>query len=202
MAAQDSLAAASRGQVKFLWRPPWLWVRSFAPSAKRRSPIAIARSTARFAKGRPTSGCAQMDCIIVPIAGRPATSRSQIPVATETKRIRLQIDPDPRLAAAAGGAARYLGDAAGLENPGLSQLQAATVAACKEAFRQIHAIQQHLDVTLTRFADRIEVALCHEGGDAASRQAPEGIDSIQFEKQGNCAVTRLTKYLTPSVPRA
>jgi hypothetical protein len=128
--------------------------------------------------------------------------RSQILVGTETKCIRLQIDPDPRLAAAAGGAARYLGDAAGLENPGLSQLQAATVAACNEAFRQIHAIQRHLDVTLTRFADRIEVAVCHEGGDATSQQAPEGIDRVQFERQGNCAVTRLTKYLTPSVPRA
>ena len=143
-----------------------------------------------------------MDCTIVPIAGRPATSRSRIPVATETKRIRLKIDADPRLAAAAGGAARYFGDAAGLENPGPSQLQAATVAACNEAFQQIHAIQQHLEVTLTRFADRIEVALCHEGGNAGSQQAPEGIDKVQFEKQGNCAVTRLTKYLTPSVPRA
>ncbi len=127
--------------------------------------------------------------------------RSQISVATETKRIRLQIDPDPRLAAAAGGAARYLGDAAGLESSGLSQLQAATVAACNAAFRQIHPMQNHLDVTLTRFADRIEVALCHEGGDAASQQAPEGIDSVDFEKRGNCTVTRLTKYLTPSVPR-
>lgn len=148
------------------------------------------------------SACARMDCIIAPIAGRPATLRSQILVGTETKRIRLQIDPDPRLAAAAGGAVRYLGRAAGLEDPGLSQLQAATVAACKEGFRQIHAIQQHLDVTLTRFGDRIEVALCLEGGNRASQQAPEGIDSVQFERQGNCGVTRLTKYLTPSVPRA
>jgi hypothetical protein len=143
-----------------------------------------------------------MDFTIVPIAGRPATLRSQTPVGTETKRICLQIDPDPRLAAAAGGAARYLGDAAGLENPGLAQLQAATVAACNEAFRQIHGNHQHLEVTLTRFADRIEVALSREGGEAASQQAPEGIDKVQFEKQGNCAVTRLTKYLTPSVPRA
>jgi hypothetical protein len=127
--------------------------------------------------------------------------RSQIPVGTEINRIRLQIDPDPRLAAAAGGAARYLGDAAGLENPGLLQLQAATVAACNETFRQIHAIQQHLDVTLTRFADRIEVALCQPGGNTVSQKAPEGIDSVQFEKQGNCAIIRLTKYLTPSVPR-
>jgi hypothetical protein len=123
-------------------------------------------------------------------------------VGTETKCLRLQIDPDPRLAAAAGGAVRYLGEMAGLENPGLAQLQAATVAACHEAFRQIHGNHQHLDVTLTRFADRIEVALSPEGGDSSGRQAPEGIDSVQFEKQGSCGVTRLTKYLTPSVPRA
>jgi hypothetical protein len=201
MTTHGNLAGASLGQVKFLWRLPWLSVRSSVPNAKRRSPTASARSTARFARDSTTSGCAPMDCIIVPIAGRPATSRSQIPVAIEIKRIYLHVDPDPRLAAAAGGAARYLGDAAGLENPGLSQLQAATVAACNEAFRQFHAIQQHLDVTLTRFADRIEVALCHEGGNAMSQQAPEGIDSIQFEKRGNCAVIRLTKYLTRSVPR-
>jgi hypothetical protein len=123
-------------------------------------------------------------------------------VVTEPKRIRLQIDADPRLAAAAGGAARYLGDLAGLESPGPSQLQAATVAACNEVFRQIHAIQKHVDVTVTRFADRVEVALCLEGGGAASQQTPEGIDKVQFEKQGNCAITRLTKYLAPSVPRA
>jgi hypothetical protein len=142
-----------------------------------------------------------MDCTIALLAGKPATSRSRIPVGTETKRIHLQIDPDPRLAAAAGGAAHYLGDAAGLENPGLFQLEAATVAACIEAFRQIHAAECHLDVTLKRFADRIEVALCLEGGNVASGKAPEGIDSVQFEKQGKCAVTRLTKYLTPSVRR-
>ena len=142
-----------------------------------------------------------MDCTIAPIAGKPATSHSQTPVGTETKRIRLQIDPDPRLAAAAGGAARYLGDAAGLEDPDLSRLQAATVAACNEVFRQIHGNDQHLDVTLTRFADRIEVALAREGGEAYRQQAPEGIDRVRFEKQGSCVVTRLTKYLTPSVPR-
>ena len=201
MARHASLAAASRGQVKFLRRLPCLSVRFYAPSATGWSPIASATSTARFARGSTTSGCARMDCTIAPIAGKPATSRSRTPVGTETKRIRLQIDPDPRLAAAAGGAARYLGDAAGLENPGLSQLEAATVAACNEVFRQIHAAERHLDVTLKRFADRIEVALCLEGGNAASGKALEGIDSVQFEKQGNCAVTRLTKYLTPSIRR-
>ena len=42
-------------------------------------------------------------------------------VATEAKRIQLQIDADPRLAAAAGGAAHYLGAAAGLEEASLDQ---------------------------------------------------------------------------------
>ena len=202
MAWYVSLAAASRGQVKFLRRLPCLSVRFYARSATGWSPIASARSTARFARGSITSGYARMDCTIALIAGKLATLRSRIPVGNETKRIRLQIDPDPRLAAAAGGAARYLGDAAGLENPGLSQLEAATVAVCNEVFRQIHTAERHLDVTLKRFVDRIEVAVSLEGGSAASRQAPEGIDSVQFEMQGNCAVTRLTKYLTPFVPRA
>jgi hypothetical protein len=134
-------------------------------------------------------------------------------VATEAKRIQLQIDADPRLAAAAGGAAHYLGVAAGLEDASLDQLQSAIVAACREEFRKLDAAHPHLEVTLTRFIDRIEVALAHEAeGSPASINAAagsaaqlgdnsscacrlEGIDRVQFETHDGCAVTRLTKFL-------
>lgn len=91
----------------------------------------------------------------------------------------MQIDADARLAAAAGGAARYLADAAGLQDEAISQLQSATVAACQEAFKHLTPEHPRLEVILTRFADRIEVALAQEG----DTEPP---------------VPRLTKYLTPA----
>ena len=132
------------------------------------------------------------------------------PVATEFKSICLQIDADARLAAAAGGAARYFGDLAGLENDAIALLQAATVAACVEAFAHLTPRRPYLDVTLTRLADRIEIALSHEGeGNSArgpnpkaglaggSSQKIEGIDSVQHQTRGTLAVTLLIKYVAP-----
>jgi hypothetical protein len=135
-------------------------------------------------------------------------------VATEPKRIQLQIDADPRLAAAAGGAAHYLGIAAGLEEASLDQLQSAIVAACREEFRKLDAAHPHLEVTLTRFIDRIEVALAHEAeglpavsvnavadsaaqleGNSSCACRLKGVDLVQFETYNGCAVTRLTKFL-------
>jgi hypothetical protein len=130
------------------------------------------------------------------------------PVATEFKSIHLQIDADARLAAAAGGAARYFGDAAGLENDAIAHLQAAAVAACVDAFARLTQQHHYLDVTLTRLADRIEIALSHEGeGNSARGPNPnaglaggsspkiKGIDSVQHQTRGTLAVTLLTKYI-------
>jgi hypothetical protein len=140
-------------------------------------------------------------------------------VATDAKRVQMKIDADPRLAAAAGGAARCLGAAAGLEDASLSQLQSAIVAACREEFRHLDAAHPHLEVTLTRFDDRIEVALAHEGesspamgldavvgfaaqlGDNSSgTRALDGVDRVQFETHGGCTITRLTKFLRSPAP--
>jgi hypothetical protein len=130
----------------------------------------------------------------------------------------MHIDADARLAAAAGGAARYFGDAAGLENDAIAHLQAAIVSACLQAFEHLADVHSHLDVTFTRLADRIEVALSHEGegipalgldstvgfvvprdtGAAESAGSPaaiEGVDRVQYETHGGVAVTRLTKYV-------
>jgi hypothetical protein len=146
-------------------------------------------------------------------------SPSRTAVATDAKRIQLKMEADPRLAAAAGGAARCLGDAAGLEDASLSQLRAAIVAACREEFRHLDAAHPHLEVTLTRFADRIEVALEHEeerspamgldavvgfaaqlGGNSGGTRALDGVDRVQFETHGGCAITRLTKFLDSPAP--
>jgi hypothetical protein len=146
-------------------------------------------------------------------------SPSRTAVATDAKRIQLKMEADPRLAAAAGGAARWLGDAAGLEDASLSQLRAAIVAACREEFRHLDAAHPHLEVTLTRFADRIEVALEHEeerspamgldavvgfaaqlGDNSGGTRALDGVDRVQFETHGGCAITRLTKFLDSPAP--
>jgi hypothetical protein len=132
----------------------------------------------------------------------------------------MQLDADARLAAAAGGAARYLADASGLENDASAQLQSTVIAACLESFDHLSGSNPHLEVTLTSFADRIEVALSFRGqsspalgldklaGFAAQSPTKEGtqsvfagVDRVQYESHEGAAVTRLTKYLGELTPR-
>jgi hypothetical protein len=146
------------------------------------------------------------------------------PVATETNSIHMQIEADARLAAAAGGAARYFADAAGLESPAIADWQTAVVAACTEAFKHLTREHPHLDVSFTRLTDRLEVALSREGDtspaiglDSLAGLAPQsrdpqgtatalspvlgGVDRVQYETRDGVAVTRLTKYIAPTTPR-
>ncbi len=131
-------------------------------------------------------------------------------MSAEVKNIRLQIDADVRLAAAAGGAARYFGESAGLAGREVVELQKAIVAACQEAFEQMTGQRAHLTVTLGRYPDRIEVAISHEGGrepavgldriagfasQAGGSGGLNGVDRVQYESHGGLAVTRLTKYV-------
>jgi hypothetical protein len=136
----------------------------------------------------------------------------------------MQMEADPRLAAAAGGAARYFADAAGLEAPAIASWQTAIVAACKEAFANLTREHPRLDVIFTRLVDRLEVTLSQEGetapalgldsltglsaeaGDAPDKTQSgspvmRGVDRVQYESKGGMAVTRLTKYITPTTPR-
>jgi hypothetical protein len=135
-------------------------------------------------------------------------------VVTELKSFRVQIDADARLAAAVGGAARFLADAAGLEDSAVAQLQSSVVAACVEIFHSLTGEHPHLQVKLTGFADRIEVALSHHGdaspaegldsiagfaarpGGGEARANPfVGVDRVQYETHDGESVTRLTKYI-------
>jgi len=135
-------------------------------------------------------------------------------VVTELKSFRVQIDADARLAAAVGGAARFLAEAAGLEDNAVAQLQSSVVAACVEIFYSLTGKHPHLQVKLTRFADRIEVALSRHGdatpavgldgiagfaarpaGGQARANPFVGVDRVQHETHGGESVTRLTKYI-------
>jgi hypothetical protein len=118
----------------------------------------------------------------------------------------MQIDVDMRLAAAAGGAARYFADAAGLGEDAVAHMQAAVVAACEKAFHELGSSPATLDVTLTRLVDRIEVSVAHKGGPppnvgrtapagAAAPEALDGVDEVQQESHDGIFVTRLTKFI-------
>jgi hypothetical protein len=124
------------------------------------------------------------------------------------KPIQLQMDPDPRFAAAAGGAARFLADAAGLPPEKAADLQAAVVNACTQAFGSLSADSPRLFVTFKRLTDRIEVEVSHRGDSlpamgldtiagfgAKGGASMSGVDRVQFEKKGSDVVTRLTKYV-------
>lgn len=147
---------------------------------------------------------------IVRIAGKPATSPSRpATVTADPKSFQLQIDSDPRLAAAAGGVARYVADAAGLASSESSPFQKAVVAACLEAFKRLGSAHPHLTVTTIRFPDRIEVRLAYEpalpatsDSDGKTRpdklvrnSAVQGVDDVHREVHAGAAITRLTKYL-------
>jgi len=139
-------------------------------------------------------------------------------VAAKQKNLHLCIDADPRLAAAAGGVARFLADAAGLDSNAVARLQSAVIEACLEAFEHLARAHPHLDVTFARFSDRLEVSLSHENdspaigvhtitGFAARKvesaedsEALAGVDRVQHETHGNETVTRLTKYLGEVAP--
>jgi hypothetical protein len=90
-------------------------------------------------------------------------------VATDPKRIELRIDADPRFAAAAGGAVRYLAEASGMPEEVCREFREATIRACLEAFEASDA-RSHI-VELCRFADRLEVVLDPEAGSNAVRIA-------------------------------
>ena len=134
---------------------------------------------------------------------RPAT------VTADPKSFQVQIDSDARLAAAAGGVARYVSESAGLESRESSEFQKAVVAACVEAFKLLGGTHPHVTVTTTRFPDRIEVSLTYQPaspatkdsdgsagpGKPANDSAIKGVDQLQREVREGSSTTRLTKYL-------
>jgi hypothetical protein len=130
-------------------------------------------------------------------------------VSAEFKGVQLQIDPDARLAAAAGGIARYFAESAGLTNEAAVELQRSIIAACQESFEHLKGNHAHLNVIFNWFPDRIEVAMSYEGGaepaigldriagfvqQLGGSAGLGGIDRVQYEAHEGLSITRLTKY--------
>jgi hypothetical protein len=136
-------------------------------------------------------------------------------VSVESKGIKLQIDPDARLAAGAGAVARYLADSSGLASEAAAEFQKSIIAICLETFQYLSGSHPHLTVNFARFADHLEVAVAHQGEEAPALGLEQiagfanqlggsstlgGIDRVQYEARDGMAVTRLTKYLELEPP--
>jgi hypothetical protein len=107
------------------------------------------------------------------------------------------MDADERLAAAAGGAARYMADSAGLENSEILGLQAAVVEACKYCFH-CHSSAKHCDVALQRLTDRIVIELSFPGKESPEgKEKPKiaGVDEIQCEFMEDSSRMRMIKKI-------
>jgi len=113
--------------------------------------------------------------------------------------LRLTLDHDERLAAAAGGAMRIFADAAGVSNDNIEQLKVAVVSACKLCFDFNHDCATPCQVYFRRLDDRIEVEVTTPGV-AAPADKPHpvwaGVDDIVCETRNNSGVLRLTKFLS------
>lgn len=107
----------------------------------------------------------------------------------------LRFTADKRLAAAAGGVTRYFADAAGMEADAVARLQAATLAVCAAAIAHLVSAGAQLSVEVTRFADRIEIAVSYPGAHLEKVAALPGVDRIDRETREGAAVTRLTKFI-------
>jgi hypothetical protein len=122
-------------------------------------------------------------------------------VADTRHQIVVSLDPDDRLVAAVGGAARYLADAAKLENEAILQFQASVVAACQHCFH-CHSQNEPCGITLRREPDRIEVEVALPGPEPPPEDKPswDGIDEVHCETREHAVVLRLTKHIPPAPP--
>ncbi len=117
-------------------------------------------------------------------------------MANHPQRLTLQMDADERLAAAAGGAARYFADSAGMPNEQILSLQAAVIRACAHCFT-CHTTAHSCDVTLQRFENRIEVELALPGVPSAEKQVKPnipGVDEVHCEFAADSSRMRLVKF--------
>ncbi len=107
------------------------------------------------------------------------------------------MDADERLAAAAGGAARYMADSAGMENSEILGLQAAVVAACNYCFK-CHSKAKSCDIALQRLTDRIEIELSFPGKESPEgKEKPSiaGVDEIECEFLEDSSRMRMIKRI-------
>jgi hypothetical protein len=110
--------------------------------------------------------------------------------------IVLQMDPDERLAAAAGGAVRHFGDVAGLEAEATIELQASVLTACRYCFG-LRPAATLFQVLFQKRPDRILIELSFPRDDSHFDQNKldlPGVDEVQSQPR----LLRLTKLIPTS----
>jgi hypothetical protein len=110
--------------------------------------------------------------------------------------IVLQMDPDERLAAAAGGAVRHFGDAVGLEAEATIELQSSVLDACRFCFK-LQPAAARFQVLFQRLPDRIQIELSFPGNDSHLDQAQTAFPGVD-EVQAQPSLLRLTKLIPAS----
>ncbi|HEY1469768.1 MAG TPA: hypothetical protein VGF61_12050 [Candidatus Acidoferrum sp.] len=116
---------------------------------------------------------------------------------TYPQTILLQMDADVRLAAAAGGVARYFADNAGLGNEAILNLQESVMLACKHCFH-CHTSATSCEITLLRYEDRLEIDLAVPGKERPQENQEltlPGVDEVHREFMEDSARLRLIKFL-------
>lgn len=110
----------------------------------------------------------------------------------------LRLDPDDRLAAAAGGAARYFADASGATSEVIVEIQSAVLAACRHAFHLQHQTASSF-VRFERTPDRLDIILEFPGPQSAWDLRPAewpGIDEVRYDNADpSHPALRLTKKI-------
>jgi hypothetical protein len=118
-------------------------------------------------------------------------------VPTYPQTILLQMDADVRLAAAAGGVARYFADNAGLPNEAILDLQQSVMLACKHCFH-CHSSASSCAITLLRYEDRLEIDLDVPGTERPDEKQElklPGVDEVHCDFLEKSARMRLVKFL-------
>ena len=116
---------------------------------------------------------------------------------TYPQTILLQMDADVRLAAAAGGVARYFADNAGLANEAILNLQESVMLACKRCFH-CHNSATSCEITLLRYEDRLEINLVVPATETPKENEElmlPGVDEVHCEILEHSARLRLIKFL-------
>jgi len=128
---------------------------------------------------------------------------------------------DERLVAGAGVIAFHAAQQAGLGEPAQEHLSAATIQACGEIFAATHADSKspaEVNLTASRFADRIEIAIelshgaehssghsrtTHEHDGSHGKKLDEGlVDRVERETRDGRPAIVLVKYYRPVKSKA
>jgi hypothetical protein len=132
-------------------------------------------------------------------------------VVTESRRVELTLNNDPRLVSAVTGAVDVFAARAGFDDPARKALVEATELACSDTFELLGDEEAPVAVIVESFNDRLEITLQHSGeaapsaglesfGIAGLEGAQSGlkllsrVDRVQYHTEQGVSQMKLVKY--------